>query len=453
MLRVYNTLTRTKELFKPLEAKKVKMYVCGVTVYDLCHLGHARAYLVFDMIRRWLEYSGYQVTYIQNFTDIDDKIIKRAAEEKSDCLTISERYIAEYFKDFDKLGVERATYYPKATEHMNDIVQLIQKLLEKQKAYVVEGSVYFRVGSFKNYGQLSGRNFNDNEAGARVAVDPHKEDPLDFVLWKPAKGEEPGWDSPWGLGRPGWHIECSAMSQQQLGDSFDIHGGGQDLIFPHHENEIAQSEGATSKPYVKYWLHNGFVTINQTKMSKSLGNVFTLRDLLNHHSPAALRLFVLSTHYRSPINFADNQLIEAAKGIKRLQQAISQTADDRSTDEQLKQFEEQFTAQLNDDFNSAAAIGTLFSLAAHIKHSGKGGKLLQKLASVLGLELAASEQPNDSEPELPAEIKALTEERTAARLAQNWAESDRLREELAKLGYQVTDQSDGKSSVTLISNL
>jgi cysteinyl-tRNA synthetase len=457
-MQVYNTLSRQKEEFAPLQPNEVNMYVCGVTVYDYCHLGHARAYIVFDMIRRYLLHKGYQVNYIQNFTDIDDKIIRKANESGQNPQEIAEKFIQEYFADFDRLGILRATDYPKATEHIADIIALIETLVQKGHAYAASGDVYYDVMSFPQYGKLSGRRFEDNEAGARVAVGDAKKNPLDFALWKAAKAGEPAWPSPWGAGRPGWHIECSVMAMQKLGKSFDIHGGGQDLIFPHHENEIAQSEGATGQPYVKYWLHNGFVNINDEKMSKSLGNFFTIRDILKKYPPETLRFFVLSTHYRSPINFSEEQLIEAQKGLDRLYQAVWGNQADisavrlcspptpldvrsKNTDKNnYSSYEKEFMDYMDDDFNSAGALGTLFTLAAAANrdHSAPAAALLKKLGGILGL-LQAEPQP----AEIPARITALAEQRAAAKQNKDFALADKLRAEIAAQGYAIKDTAQG----------
>ncbi|MBU0700261.1 cysteine--tRNA ligase [bacterium] len=316
-LRIYNTLTKTKEVFQPLTPNKVKMYVCGITPYDSCHVGHARCYVAFDVIRRYLEYSGYTVTYIQNFTDIDDKIINRAKLRTVSPYELSKQYEDEYFECMDALGIKRADMYPLVTEHILEIIEIVQGLVDKGYAYVLNGSVYFEVSRFPEYGKLSGRRVEDLLAGARVEVDEHKRHSSDFALWKDAKLGEPSWDSPWGKGRPGWHIECSAMARKYLGDTFDIHGGGQDLIFPHHENEIAQSEGYTGQPLAKYWLHNGFVTVNKEKMSKSLGNFFVLKEAIAQYHPQVVRLFLLTTHYRSPINFSQEGLDMAKASLER----------------------------------------------------------------------------------------------------------------------------------------
>ncbi len=317
-IRIYNTLSGTKEDLVPMQPGSVRMYVCGPTVYDSCHIGHARSAVIFDVIARYLRARGFQVTYVRNFTDIDDKIIRRAAEQGVDPKALAEKYIREFHEDMDALKVESATVEPKATDHIPQILEVIRRLMEKGFAYAAEGEVFFSVDAFERYGRLSGRKLEEMEAGARVDVDPRKRNPFDFVLWKPAKPGEPAWESPWGPGRPGWHIECSAMSSAYLGETFDIHGGGKDLIFPHHENEIAQSEAAFGRPFVKYWVHNGFVNINQEKMSKSLGNFLLIRDLLKEFHPEALRLFLLSSHYRSPVDFTPQSMEEASAGLDKI---------------------------------------------------------------------------------------------------------------------------------------
>ncbi|MGB3399428.1 MAG: cysteine--tRNA ligase, partial [Candidatus Deferrimicrobiaceae bacterium] len=313
-LTVFNTLGNRKEEFVPVTPKRVKIYACGVTVYDLCHIGHARANVTFDIIVRYLRYRGYEVTFVRNFTDIDDKIIQRANREKTDYLTISNRYIKAFYEDFDRLGLVRPDAEPRATDHIPEIIDLVERLIAAGKAYAVNGDVYFSVRGFAEYGKLSGKNTEDLLSGARVEVDDRKKDPLDFALWKASKPGEPSWPSPWGPGRPGWHIECSAMAMKHLGETFDIHGGGKDLVFPHHENEIAQSEGATGKPFARYWIHNGFVNVDSEKMSKSLGNFFTLRDVLGKVKPDVLRFFLVSSHYRSPIDYTERSLAEAKAG-------------------------------------------------------------------------------------------------------------------------------------------
>ena len=382
-LKVYNTLSKKKEQLVPAEEQQVKMYVCGPTTYNFIHLGNARALVVFDTIRRYLEYKGYRVTYVQNFTDIDDKIIKRAHEEGMDPLELAERYIKEYFRDADALRVKRADIHPRATEHIDDMIQMVKVLVEKGFAYQVGGDVYFSVRKFKDYGKLSGRTPEEMLSGARVEVDERKQDPLDFVLWKAAKAGEPYWDSPWGPGRPGWHLECSVMSLKYLGDGFDIHGGGSDLIFPHHENEIAQAEAYTgSAPFARYWIHNGFVTVDQEKMSKSLGNFFIVRDLLQEWAPEILRYFLLSTHYRSPLDFSPESLKTARKGYNRLANTLELLDDtigdreDSAVGRLSKEAEEfrdriaacvaEFEEAMDDDFNTALAFAALYNMGREI---------------------------------------------------------------------------------------
>jgi len=360
-LRVYNTLTQKKEDFTPINPPKVGMYVCGVTVYDLCHIGHARANIVFDVIYRYLKFRGYDVTYVRNVTDIDDKIINRANELGVRWSSIAEKYTAEFEADMQTLGLRHPDMEPKATDNIPEMIGIIEKLIADGKAYEMEGSVYFSVKSFPGYGKLSKKNVEDLESGARVDVDERKRDPLDFALWKASKPGEPSWDSPWGKGRPGWHIECSAMGRKYLGVTFDIHGGGKDLVFPHHENEIAQSEGSSGKPPVRYWMHNGFVTINAEKMSKSLGNFFTIKDLLKEHDAEALRLFLLSSHYRSPIDFADQYLVDSYKNLARFYELLAHAEEigEGESAETPQEVRDEFTSEMDDDLNTATALATL----------------------------------------------------------------------------------------------
>ena len=384
-LQIYNTLTGKKEEFVPLEPGRIRMYVCGITVYDLCHIGHARSAIVFDVIYRYLLSLGYQVTYVRNFTDIDDKIIRRAAEEGTDYRTIADRYIRAFYEDMDRLGLLRPTLEPLATEHISEMIEIVRKLVEKGAAYKAGTDVYFRVDRFPGYGKLSGRDTEDMMAGARVEVDENKINPLDFVLWKGSKPGEPAWESPWGPGRPGWHIECSAMATKYLGLTIDVHGGGKDLVFPHHENEIAQSEMAFDAPFVRYWIHNGFVNINNEKMSKSLGNFLTIRDVLQDVHPESLRLFVISKHYRSPVDFSDETVAEAERGLERLYgtlEAVKQRAAGADgaeySDEVLKKQDPElyekaeslpalFAEAMNNDFNTAQAIGYIFALQRNLQ--------------------------------------------------------------------------------------
>jgi len=374
-MEIYNTLTRNKESFVPRDPGKVNIYVCGPTTYNYIHLGNARPLVFFDTVRRYFQYKGFQVKYVQNFTDIDDKIINRALEEGDDPLNLAQRYMRAFFLEADALNVKRADIYPRVTEHMEDIIGLVQTLIAKGAAYEVEGDVYFDISSFAGYGKLSRRTPEEMLAGARVEVDSRKKSPMDFALWKAAKLGEPFWKSPWGRGRPGWHIECSAMSLKYLGSNFDIHGGGADLIFPHHENEIAQAEAATGESFVRYWMHNGFITINQEKMSKSLGNFFLVREVLAKFKPLAVRFFLLSTHYRSPLDFDDDKVAAASRGWERLQNGLTLLKEalgrqlrnqrnerDKEYMAKLENFRRQFTEAMDDDFNTALAIGVNFEL-------------------------------------------------------------------------------------------
>jgi len=485
-LQVYNTLSKQKEAFVPLEPGKVRFYVCGVTVYDYCHIGHARSAIVFDVIYHYLKRGGYEVTYVRNFTDIDDKIIRRANETQGDYREIADRFIAAFYQDMDALGVLRPDLEPRATDHIPQMIELIETLVAKGVAYQSGTDVYFRVERFPDYGKLAGRSLDDMLAGARVQVDEHKQNPLDFVLWKGSKPGEPFWDNPWGPGRPGWHIECSAMSNQLLGRTFDIHGGGKDLIFPHHENEIAQSEAATGVPFVRYWLHNGFVNINNEKMSKSLGNFFTIRDILETTHPETLRLFVLSKHYRSPVDFSDEALQEAERGLERFYNTLATvatratadpnqafadsalTAQDGELFERTGHLAELFTAAMDNDFNTAQAIGHLFELqrtlqrfldrfgqkklkgaAAHL--AARAGAALVEHAGALGL---LKRRPEQFALELrrlrvhqtgisEATVEAAIERRREARERKDFAESDRIREELLAQGVILEDSPQG----------
>ena len=455
---IYNTMTRKKELFVPLKEGKVSMYACGPTVYNFFHIGNARPFIVFDTLRRYLEYRGYQVTFVQNFTDIDDKMIRRANEEGITVKELGDRFIREYYTDADALGVKRATVNPRATEHIQDIIDLVQTLVEKGHAYPTpNGDVYFSVRSWPGYGKLSGQNIDDLENGARVDPTEEKQDPLDFALWKGQKPGEPAWPSPWGMGRPGWHIECSAMSMSILGQSFDIHGGGQDLIFPHHENEIAQSEAATGKPFAHYWMHNGFINVDNQKMSKSLGNFFTVRDIAKEYSLDVVRLFMLSVQYRNPINFSRDLIQQAAVALQRLRTALDRLkeapiADVPAEDEQafldsLEGYRSRFNEAMDDDLNTADALGALFDLARAAntfvsvpRTKGaveKTDALYSELMDVLGL------LPRKTGEEFPAEVLALLDERQAARKAKNYARADEIREQLKGLGYAIEDSRQG----------
>ena len=374
-MQIYNTMSRRKETLVPIREGEVSMYVCGPTVYDYFHIGNARPFVVFDTMRRYLEYRGYKVKYVQNFTDIDDKMINRANRDGVTVKELGDRFIREYYQDADALGIERATVNPRATEHIGDIIKLVKKLIEKGHAYATEnGDVYFAVRSFPGYGKLKGQDINDMENGARIAPTEQKRDPLDFALWKGEKPGEPSWPSPWGKGRPGWHVECSAMSMKYLGETFDIHGGGMDLIFPHHENEIAQSEGATGKPFVHYWMHNGYININNQKMSKSLGNFFLVRDIAKEYDLEAVRLFLLTANYRNPVNFSRELMEQAVTSLNRLytardrlfDTAIDETVDDSAVEAELDGFRDRFNEAMDDDLNTADALGVLFDFARWI---------------------------------------------------------------------------------------
>lgn len=462
-LKVFNSLTGQKEEFVPLHQGKVGMYVCGVTAYDECHLGHARAYVVFDIIRRFLEYQGYEVNYIQNFTDVDDKIIARAREAregnqegdlKKSAKDIAEKYTRAYFEVMDKLGIKRASCYPRAIEHIAEMLEIIERLIKKGYAYQVDADVFFEVGKLKDYGKLSGRSREELRAGARVKVDKRKRSPLDFALWKGVKEEEPSWDSPWGKGRPGWHIECSAMSMKYLGETFDIHAGGQDLIFPHHENEIAQSETYTEKKLANYWLHNGFVTINQEKMSKSLGNFFTLKQIFEKFSPSVVRLFLLSIHYRKPIDFSDDKLEAAKRGLERIKncrQEAKRREVNFSPSEKGKEenslYRERFKKTMEDDFNTSGALGVIFDLVNQINIWMSKGEIslvreailtLEDFCQVLGLNIKVNEKS-----ELEEELAKLIKRREEARRKKEWEKADALRKELKEKGIILKDHPGG----------
>lgn len=457
-MRIFNTLTREKEEFKPIEEGKVKIYACGPTVYNYIHIGNARPLCVFDVLRRYLEYKGLDVTFVQNFTDIDDKIIKRANEEGTDYMTISEKYIEEFWKDAKGLNYREATIHPRATENIDKIIEIVSGLIEKGHAYEVNGDVYFTTKSFKEYGKLSHQPLEDLEAGARIMVGDIKKDPMDFALWKSAKPGEPYWDSPWGKGRPGWHIECSAMNLRYLGESIDIHCGGLDLIFPHHENEIAQSECFTGKPFAKYWMHNGFISVDNVKMSKSLGNFFTVRDVAEKYGYEPIRYLLISSSYRSPINYSVDIIEQCKASLQRLYNCRDnidfelKNAADGDLDEAFKaQCEartKQFEDALEDDLNTADAIAAVFELVKDINTAtvGKGAskatlelaaKTFDTLTDVLGLVYNRKEESSD------AEIDALIEARTQARKDKNWAEADRIRDLLKDMGIVLEDTAQG----------
>jgi cysteinyl-tRNA synthetase len=454
MLQIYNSLTRQKEVFTPIEPGKVRMYVCGMTVYDLCHLGHARVLVVFDTVVRYLRASGYEVNYIRNITDIDDKIIARANENGESIGELTARFIAAMHEDASELGVLPPSAEPCATDSMAGIISMVQILIEKGAAYAADnGDVYYSVSSFAGYGQLSGKKLEDLRAGERVAVDENKKDPLDFVLWKAAKPGEPSWESPWGNGRPGWHIECSAMSTACLGNHFDIHGGGQDLQFPHHENEIAQSEAATGEHFVNVWMHNGFVRINDEKMSKSLGNFFTVREILKLFKGEEIRYFVLASHYRSPLNYSDQLLDSARVALNRLYNALRGI--EVSGKVSASEYTERFNKAMDDDFNTPEAIAVLFELANHVnrergENPDKATMLaaeLKRLANVLGLLEADVEtylQSGAGEDSDAEKIESLIAQRLKARADKNWAEADRIRDELQAMDVVLEDK-DGKT--------
>jgi cysteinyl-tRNA synthetase len=480
-LRVYNTMTHKKEELILLQKGRIGMYACGVTVYDLCHVGHARSAVVFDVIYRYLRYKGYDVTYVRNFTDVDDKIINRAQEEGVGTEEIATRYIEEFYTDMGALGLLPPTVEPKATEHIPEMIALVQQLIERGHAYAVDGDVYFAVESFPEYGKLSKRSLDEMQAGARVEVDEKKRNPLDFALWKAAKPGEPSWQSPWGEGRPGWHIECSAMSQKYLGDTLDIHGGGKDLIFPHHENEIAQAEGATGRPFVRYWLHNGFVNIDKEKMSKSLGNFLTIKEIVKSYHPEAVRFFLLSRHYRSPVDYSTEGMEDARRNLERFYQTLArideiivQTKESDSVSEGLspeemavyrraEEFTTHFEEAMDDDFNTAVAIAVLFELSHDLNRllqdpSPHAPQVLQKgkeAFAVAGEVLGIFQEDPQAflEKERQRKVQALTltseeidkliTERNEARKNKNWGRADEIRDQLASQGIILEDGPQG----------
>ncbi len=484
-IRIHNTLTGKKEEFISLREKKAGMYVCGVTVYDLCHIGHARSAIVFDTIYRYFRYRGYEVTFVRNFTDIDDKIIKRANEEGVDYKTIAEKYIGEFDVDMGALGLEKPSVEPRATEHIPEMIRLISTLIEKGFAYRSNGDVLFSVEKFKDYGKLSKRNIEEMQAGARVEIDEKKENPLDFALWKASKPGEPYWESPWGRGRPGWHIECSVMSQKYLGETFDIHGGGRDLIFPHHENEIAQSEAATGKPFAQYWIHNGFVNINKEKMSKSLGNILTIKEILKDWHPEVLRLFFLSHHYRSPVDYSEDSFLDARSGLDRFYMTLSTIQEEigkaivaraipgegssvlRTSRETIESFQARFEEAMDDDFNTAQALGYFYDLQTHLNSllTLSKGKPTEEIISLLksGLDhfsktgwvfglfredpgnyLAQQRKEGLKRLNLTEEVIVRSiEERNLARKEKNWKRADEIRNDLLSKGIILEDTPIG----------
>lgn len=452
-MRIYNTLTRKKEEFKPQEPGVVKMYACGPTVYNYFHIGNARPFILFDTLRRYLEYRGYKVTFVQNFTDVDDKMIARAAQENTTLKELGERFIAEYYKDAQAFGIRPADMHPKATEHIGDIIALVQTLISKGHAYTADGDVYFDVESFPAYGKLSGQSAEERQAGARIDVTEIKRSPEDFALWKAAKPGEDSWESPWGKGRPGWHIECSAMSMKYLGETLDIHGGGQDLIFPHHENEIAQSEAATGKPFANYWMHNGYINVDNEKMSKSKGNFFTVRDISQKYDLMVVRLFMLSAHYRNPVNFSEELIAQAASAIARIKNCrdnlkhIAETGSGETPDVSKLSCElrQRFKDEMDDDLNTAGALGAVFEYIREINlkfeqgGSARSAKealcVLNEVLDVLGIEFR--------EEEIPESIKALAQQRQEARAKKDFAAADALRAEIAAQGYVLKDTPEG----------
>ncbi len=456
MLRVYNTLISKKEEFRSLVPGKVRMYNCGPTVYDYFHVGNARNFIVFDVIRRYLKYKGYKVIFVQNITDIDDKIINRANKEKVSSESIADKYTDAFFKDLEILGIVKPDICPKATEHVHDIISLIKRLMDAGFAYQVDGDVFFEVGKFSDYGKLSNRLIDEMKQCSRVAIDKRKKSSRDFALWKSAKSDEPSWNSPWGKGRPGWHIECSAMSMKYLGETFDIHSGGQDLIFPHHENEIAQSEAATGKPFVKYWLHNGFLNIDGEKMSKSLGNFFLVRDILKKFKPQVVRYFMVSAHYRSPLDFNDKILQEAERAVERISNCFENIRDNlRDKNIPIKdthvKWKNKFEEAMDDDFNTASALGVVFDLITEINSliADESRDSTQLKQDILNLETFCSILgilPGIENKELDKDLLDLIKERTKARTKKDWQEADRIRSLLEERGIVLKDNPDGTTS-------
>ncbi len=465
-MKIYNTMTRKKEEFVPIDENEIKMYVCGPTVYNYIHIGNARPAVVFDTMRRYMEYKGKNVKFVQNFTDVDDKIINKSLEEGVSAREISEKYIGEYFRDAEALNLKKATVHPKVTENMDEIIAFVKALVEKGYAYEADGDVYYRTRRFGGYGRLSGQNIEDLEAGARISVGEKKEDPLDFALWKARKIDgEPAWESPWGFGRPGWHIECSAMSNKYLGETIDIHGGGQDLAFPHHENEIAQTEAYTGKKFSNYWMHNAYITIDNEKMSKSKGNFFTVRDILKRYTGEEIRYFLLSGHYRSPINFSEELMTQSRNALGRMHNAkqnlehLIRNGSDLMTEaesaelEKLGKYRDKFESAMEDDLNTADAISAVFELIRDINTAVKDGaskefaggcmELLRELTGVLGI------LQDEEEDGISDEILALVEERQEARKTKNFARADEIRDILKSKGLAVEDTPQGPRVVKL----
>ncbi|WP_313569177.1 cysteine--tRNA ligase [Acetoanaerobium noterae] len=459
-MKIYNTLTRQKETFIPLEENKIKMYVCGPTVYNFFHIGNARPFMIFDAFRNYMEYRGYEVTYVQNFTDVDDKIIKRANEEGISPIEVAEKYIAEYFKDADALGIKRATVHPRVTENIENIITFIEDLISKGFAYELNGDVYFNSQAYKEYGKLCKQNLEELNLGARIDVNDEKKHPIDFALWKAKKEGEIGWQSPWGEGRPGWHIECSVMSARYLGDTIDIHAGGQDLIFPHHENEIAQSEARSGKQFARYWMHNGYINVDNQKMSKSLGNFFTVRDILSEFSGQVIRFFLLSAHYRNPVNFSKELILQAKAGMERLANSkerlvftISHAKGQMNESElelvsALENHRDRFIEAMDDDINTADAISIIFELArfsntnvnenSSLEWAEKNLSLFNELTGVLNIIKAEDTDSNDNE-----QIEKLIKDRVEAKKNKDFALADAIRDELKSMGIEIEDTRQG----------
>ncbi len=460
MIKIYNTLTRKKEDFVPINDKEVKMYVCGPTVYNYFHIGNGRTFIIFDTIRKYLEYRGYDVKFIQNFTDIDDKMIKKANEEKSTVKEVGDKYIEEYYKDADGLKLKRATVNPRATEYMDEIIEFVEALIEKGYAYEVDGDVYFSTKKFNEYGKLSGQNLDDLQAGARINVDERKNDPMDFAIWKAQKPGEPAWKSPWGMGRPGWHIECSCMSYKLLGETIDIHAGGSDLVFPHHENEIAQSEARTGKPFAKYWMHAAFVNVNNQKMSKSLNNFFTAREVLEKYDAEVVRFLMLSAHYRTQLNFTSEILDSAKASMERLYNAVfnlenlskevkvdNLTEGEKEYVKTLDSYREKYIEKMDDDFNTADGISTIFDLVRDVNTNINAESSKELVEYALGLIRELGKPlgilENSTQSDLEAHVEKLIEDRQRARKERNWALADQIRDDLKAQGIILEDTPQG----------
>jgi len=452
-LRIYNTMTKTKEEFIPVEPGKARIYSCGPTVYNFFHIGNARPFIIFDTLRRYLEYTGIDVTFVQNFTDVDDRMIKLSKEQGVTLKAFGERFIKEYYTDAQGLGIREADFHPKATEHIGEIIKLVKSLVQSGYAYEVNGDVYYDVSTFNGYGKLSGQSLEDLQAGARIEIGEMKKNPEDFALWKAAKEGEDSWNSPWGKGRPGWHIECSAMSMKYLGDTIDIHGGGSDLIFPHHENEIAQSEGATGKPLAKYWMHNGMINVDNSKMSKSEGNFFMVRDIAEKYDLQVVRLFILSAHYRSPVNFSEELVQQAESAMTRIKNFRSNlqfiidndSGDDIDISKETCALQENFKKAMDDDLNTAEAIGVVFEYVKDINVAFENGGSAKCAKQALGaldeiLEVLGLVPADDA---IPAKVQELAEKRQQARADKDFAAADALRDEIAAMGYELKDTPEG----------